>query len=315
MVGLPNPGSGLAGNVYVYQLVGSAWTLVQTLPGVFVNDNFGASVAYDDSIGALIIGATGVGSVDPSGRAYYYQRQGSGLFAQVGTYFTGSDVSATALFGTLVSVSGTNVAVSAPTQTGGGAVYYFTIAVSTSVTQRQKLTVGGSLALGTKGLAVYGTHLMVSDYNNATHFNNVYAYELTAGSYGLIQTIAHPTANDKDFGGPIFIGSAGALLSAIANAATPSVYYYTYAAGTWTQAQHLTDGAAASGYGVTTWSVVSSALGNTMLYVGCTDPTQGLYTYYLNGGGTWTLNQNLIPGHASSNVAGTGEFLFAITNG
>ncbi len=89
-IGAPGESSN-QGDVYVYALQGSTWTLASTLsdPGAVANDSFGYAVAFQSS--TLAIGAPGVAGTLPSntgeaftGAAYVFKRTGglSGTWTQ-----------------------------------------------------------------------------------------------------------------------------------------------------------------------------------------------------------------------------------------
>lgn len=125
------PTNGGAGEVFIFERVGTNWVQTQKLTASD-GRSIGFSLEMDDS--TLVTGAGSIGDSQPSSVAIFHRTGTTWVQQQI---VTGSDTIASDFFGAHVAVNGNTIAVGAPNG-ARGAVYVFVLMGNTWV-QQQKL--------------------------------------------------------------------------------------------------------------------------------------------------------------------------------
>lgn len=289
IVGAPNEGTGDELNygtasVFVYN--GTTWVLQQELfatnGGVFLQLEFGRSVAMENNI--AVIGASGdsIGALDYFGRAVVYAKVG-GVWIEQQKLGPPTDEYPLDEFGNSVAINGGTIVVGAPLRgkPDTGAVYVFVPNGATWV-QQAELFLPQSTLLGAS-VAIDGDTLMASANSN------VVVYARTGTNWLLQQVI--PIPNGGSSGGlglpnntVSLSGNTAVIGAPIGNAA----YVYTRTGSTWTLSQQLVPaiGPVGDGYGY------AVSIFGSRIYVGAPLGSDGVHIFE-NIGGTWTDIQSV----------------------
>ena len=274
-------------------------------------DLFGTSVALSEGI--AIVGApshTTAGGPTEAGAAYIFVQSGTSWTQQA--ELTASDAQAAAEFGAAVAVNGTTAVVGAPFQTVGaktnaGSAYVF-VQSGTTWTQQAEVTAsdvkqgdgfGTSVAVnGTTAIVGSPGHKLGPLLGNA---GAAYVY-VQSGTTWPQQAIltASDAAKGDAFGFSVAVTGTTAFIGAylkdgITLHNVGAAYVFTQSGAAWSQLQELTPGDAetAAGYG---YSVAASGttaiIGSATHDIGSAASAGAAYVY-VQGGSTWTLQQEL----------------------
>lgn len=297
------------GAAYVYQRIGSTWTLKQMLTASdgSAEDYFGLNVALSGNL--MVIGARyadGSNNRYGMGAAYIFMLAGNNTWIQVQKLIP-NDGQAHDNFGTSIAINGLSILIGAPgeyftdTHTNG-AVYVFTWTGS-GWEQQQKLTAPDGVPGGSFGvhLASSGSNLAASTIHNP--FLNipkgaVYLFQQSGGWWSYQQKLTSPYpsthtdyGHDLSMSGMTLAVGGEVLMSGI----DESVYVYTLSGSTWELQQKVIAPDNAS------WSFgVNIALEGNRLVVGCdydvilSGDSHGSAYVFERSGTTWNLRQKLI---------------------
>jgi RHS repeat-associated protein len=274
------------GAAYVFTLNGGTWTQTGELTALdgYYNDTFGASVGLSGA-STVVVGAPHRN--DYQGAAYIFTLSG-GTWGQTQELTGPAGDSSEKDFGTSVGVSGTTVAVGAPTDTVAtnadeGAVYIYASAAGTW-TETQELDGIDSTQEDSFGqsVAIAGTSLVAGAPGHTTggRFGQgaAYVFGLAGGTWSQTDELtATDGAGDDELG--ISVGISGLTVTAGAsghevggNANQGAAYVFTLGAGSWTQTAELED---ATGGGVDDFFGTSVGVAGTTVAVGAPEHAVG----------------------------------------
>lgn len=281
-----------SGEAYVYLRSGSAWSEQQKLTSddAGQHDHFGSSVAISSDV--IVIGTPfhDHGGND-FGSAYVFRFDPDSFLWQQEQELTASDANADDRFGSSVSVSGSVIAVSAPTFDGIGSVYVFRYdAAKMTWVEEQKLTAsdGGPDDSFGRAVSTSGDFVMVGAPNYNSSAGAVYVYFWDGSSWIEQQKLALPD-------GPGQLGLSVAVKEDMAIAGAPqeyvddvqtgSAHVFRLSGQSWVQEAILaaSDGAQFDQFG---WSV---GIDGDVALVGAPDDDDGgddsgaAYTYTWDG--------------------------------
>jgi len=188
-----------AGSAYVYTKHGASWSqdVILSATDAAPSNFFGGSVSVSGDI--IVVGAYGVSSFE--GSAYIFEKS-EGSWS-TGTKVTGGDTLAAESFGLAVSVSGTTVAVGAPTHThagvSSGAVYIFTPSGPTWAQQAELIPGDAKTSqfFGTS-LSIDGETIVVGSYGDNAQRGSAYVFTRTGTSWSEEAKLDAPDAMDSD---------------------------------------------------------------------------------------------------------------------
>ena len=286
-----DPSPAFNGAAYVFVESGGVWGLQQELSDPDVSapgaEAFGAAVSVSGD--TAVVGAYGKNFLQ--GAAYIFTRSGGVWSLQA--ELTAPDGAAYDTFGIAVCVNGTTMAIGAPTHTGGGAVYVFTLSGG-GWNLQQELTGGPGDGFGIS-VALNGTTLVVGADTQTVNANSgqgaAYVFEQSAGVwYRQATLIAADGATNDYFGRSVSVDGTTAVVGAPGNGAA---YLYVQSNGSWNLQQELTP----SGAGISV-----SVSGDTAVLFGGNAGGGQAYVFERSGG-VWTEQQELT---ASDEVTGDG---------
>jgi len=273
IAGDPSQGGIGAAYVLVRDSVGN-WTQQQKLVGSdsAAGDSFGVAVCISSNTAA--IGATG--NAANTGAVYIFNRV-AGVWSQIAKLVP-ADLSAGDLFGSRISLLGSNLFVSTLSQaTNTGAVYWYQLVAGTWNFQ-QKLTGPAINAIFGQGIAFDGITLVIGA-SGASSTGLVYLYQLSGASFVLTGTlIGSDSAASDQFGYSVDILTPVIVVGAIVNATHGAVYVFQN--GVQVQKIVQSDPTGVDHFG----SQVKLAGGSTSwIVVGATGSTLGGAAYFFSG--------------------------------
>lgn len=226
------PREGATGAVYVYERVGGAWTevarLVPSDAASYASDGrFGQSVALSGA--TLLVGARGFGggALAP-GKAYVYERQGSGWIESAQLSPTASI--AQGAFGAAVALDGTRAVIGAPDSANGSGAAYVFDASAGAWTQTTELRASDASAAADhfgETVALDGEQIVVgapdTAYLTYAQVGTAYVFEKQGSSWPEQQQIR---GSDPSLGQRF--GAALALEDATLVVAAPRSYFKVF---------------------------------------------------------------------------------------
>jgi hypothetical protein len=244
------------GSASIYQLAGGNWVLMQKITDATgaANDFFGYSVyisgnyaivgAYGDDFGA---------NIDQGSVSIYQLTGGSWVLMQKVTDVTGSTGD---FFGASVSISGNYAAVGAPADNvganidQGSAIIYQLTGGSWVLMQKVTDVTGGAGDFLGVGISISGNYFIVGGPYDAVGANtdqgSVNIYQLTGGSWVIMQKITNPTgATSDNFGLAVSISGNYAIVGEPysevgANIDQGSASIYQLIGGSWVLMEKIT---------------------------------------------------------------------------
>lgn len=223
------------GAVYFYSLSANVWSLSQaavTDPLGNNGDLFGSAVSI--SGGTALVGASGV--LGNEGAAYFFT-QGGGAWTVTSSVAdpgaAGGDV-----FGSAVSVSGTNAVIGASGAANySGTVYFYTGSAGTWTQLGQPVVDPSGVAYDyfATSVAMSGTNVVIGALSTAVGYGAVYFYALTGGVWTPGTIISDPNANSGDsFGTSVAMSGFSAVVGATGVSSTAgTTYFYGLSGNAW----------------------------------------------------------------------------------
>lgn len=328
---LEDTGGSSSGAAYIFTRSGTTWTQQQKIKGSdSVNgDNFGISVAINETGDYVIVGATGIGL--NAGGAYIFTRSGTTWTEQ--QKILSSDIQNGDFFGNAVAINSTGdyVIVGAYLEdTGGssaGAAYVFN-RDGVTWTEQQKIQgsntsgsdeFGTSVAINSEGdYIIVGAPAKTSDTGSAYVFirNGVTWTEqqiLTASDAATINFYGFSVSINSD-GSYVAVGAYG---NNDGGTNSGAVYIYLRSNTTWSEQQKLKANvpAASALFGQ---SVCLNSIGNYIAIgtPGETSNTGSVYIFTLSNG-VWTQQQKITASNPSTgdlfgySTSTSGEYILA----
>ncbi len=267
LVGAPDSVE-MPGAAYVFVRSAGTWMQQQRLsPPSGAPPNFGIAVAMQGTI--ALVSASSIAPIPTQGVGTVYVYAPSGVPWTEQQALQASDSTPLDAFGLGVDLSGVTAVVSAHSANIGsniaqGAAYVF-VQSGTGFTQLQKLVASDgapSDAFGTS-VAVDGSTVLVgapqATAGATPHEGAAYVFTQSGGSFLQSQKLVESAgASGDEFGGAVAVSGTVALVGSTPSGLSSSgsgpgqAYFFTLAAGSWTQAQRLfaSDGVAGDGFGV-----------------------------------------------------------------
>lgn len=251
------------------------------------------------------------------GAAYVFVRTGTKWSLQ--QTLTASDGEALDAFASSVALSGTTAIIGATGKgNGAGGAYVFTSSGSTWSQQQELLASDGNPgdSFGVS-VSLSASTVLIGAHESA-QTGAAYVFTNSGSTWSEVQKLLATNGQPSDFFGfSVSLSGTTALIGAFgANAQAGSAYVFMNSAGTWSQQQEITasDAASSADFGF------SVALSGTTAVVGAQGPSTpgagGSAYVFVNSGGAWAQQQELLASDASvgnafgSSVAITASTIF-----
>jgi len=223
------------GAVYFYSLSSNVWSLTQAVvtdPSANDGDLFGSAVSL--SGGTALVGASGV--LGNQGAAYFFTQSGGSWSLTTSISdpgATGGDV-----FGSAVSVSGTNAIIGASGAANYSGTAYFYSGTAGLWTQLGQPIVdpsGVAYDYFATAVAMSGTNAIIGALSTAAGYGAAYFYALNGGVWTPGTIVLDPNANSGDsFGTSVALSGFSAVVGASGVGSTAgTAFFYALSGNAW----------------------------------------------------------------------------------